>query len=81
MCHQKCLVVDSSSCLIGSANMTQNSRMHAFEFGVHITQRRTVIGCEGKFDYLWSRGSPITSELIEEWKAREAAQSQRAVSA
>ena len=80
MRHQKCLVVDSSSCLIGSANMTQNSRVHAFEFGVYITQRRTVIGCEDKFEYLWSKGSPITSDLIEAWRAREAAHPQRAVS-
>ena len=42
MCHQKCLVVDSSICLVGSANMTHNSRDHAFEFGVCCTQNATV---------------------------------------
>ena len=80
MCHQKCLVVDSSACLIGSANMTQNSREHAFEFGVHITQRRTVLECEAKFERLWSEGKFITTELIEAWRAREAVSSRRAVS-
>ena len=80
MCHQKCLIVDSSSCVIGSANMTNNSRLHAFEFGVHVTQRRTVKRCEDKFEHLWSQGNLITSDLIVEWKARDSAQSQRAAS-
>ena len=71
MCHQKCLVVDSSTCLIGSANMTKNSREHAYEFGVCVTQGRTVRECEAKFGRLWADGKVVTSELISGWQQKK----------
>ena len=80
MCHQKCLVVDSSLCLFGSANMTNNSRTHAHEFGVLTTHRRTVAACEDKFERLWKKGRLITSDRIEQWRQKEAAQPSRAAS-
>ena len=67
MCHQKCLVVDSSICLVGSANMTHNSRDHAYEFGVRSAQNATVNSCEAKITNLWSRGTPITLDLAQQW--------------
>ena len=67
MCHQKCLVVDSATCLIGSANMTKNSRDHSYEFGVCVTQSRTVREREAKFSRLWAEGKVITLELVRGW--------------
>ena len=69
MCHQKCLVVDSSICLLGSANMTHNSRDHAYEFGVCSTQNATVKSCEAKIANLWSHGTLITMDLAQQWLA------------
>ena len=62
MCHQKCLVVDSNICLVGSANMTHYSRDHAYEFGVCCTQNATVQSCEAKITSLWDRGALVTED-------------------
>ena len=47
--------------------------MSAYEFGVCVMQNKTVLACEAKFDRLWADGEAITSELVEQWKAREVA--------
>ena len=45
--------------------------MSAYEFGVCITQSKTVLACGAKFDRLWADGEFITSELVEQWKVKE----------
>ena len=47
--------------------------MGAYEFGVCVTQYKTVLACEAKFDRLWADGEAITPELVVQWKAKEAA--------
>ena len=80
MCHQKCLVVDSATCLIGSANMTKNSRERAYEFGLCVTQNRTVRECEAKFNRLWTDGMVITAELVRGWIAAKETRARRGAS-
>ena len=70
MCHQKRLVIDSSICLVGSANMTVNSRDLAFEFGVCCTQSATVVACEAKIAQLWEGGVLMVPEEAEQRLAR-----------
>ena len=61
--HQKCLVVDDAVCLFGSANMTENSMNHCYEFGVQSTQNCLVEACLAKLDRLWSDAAVVEVEV------------------
>ena len=60
--------------------MTRNSRERAFEFGLCVTQNRTVRECEAKFSRLWTGGTVITAELIRSWIAAQEARGRRGAS-
>ena len=72
MLHQKCLVVDSSVYLVGSANMTAHSRYNCFEFAFCGVDHGGVRDCARRLEDLWGRGVPFGLEQAE--KAYDAKQ-------
>ena len=71
MCHQKTLVVDSFICVFGSANMTEYSRAHAYEFSICCTIPAIRIALEDKFHMLWDGGTAFTLEDAIQWLSRK----------
>ena len=71
MCHQKTLVVDSYICVFGSANMTEYSRDHGYEFSVCCTLPTIRIALENKFHMLWDNGSAFTLDDATYWLSRK----------